>query len=397
MEKPGKASEWLYHDVTAPSNVATEAGCCPCIVYGRSNLRLKTASDKRRGRDITERPAYEWAKPPTYPLMSAHCCAFASCLPLYGVFLASLRGQVRHFYGIQGSDSEDFKVGCCCPADTVTQIENEIILREGKRRRDSDGTITSGYQTPTPMTSPSSSSSSSCTTTRPDTPDTECDDPLPCIPEDSEGSTCPPTTVSSRRPSSGKGRERSIARDPMAPTDATLVHNHDLDRDPRGPVLYKPDTNHGLKDDPSSVMYPPAIHRLSKDTKSPAGPAIIPSPSGTTSHRPPRLRSTGLMSFSMMQKRLVPNLCNPMALSETRSSHSVHTEPRKVQRTLFVNRQLQGQLPRPLLIICNKTWRLPLPKDPLSRTYSKRTRPCRIDQRAEGHTISSTIHEGLEA
>ncbi|KAF4979441.1 hypothetical protein FDECE_18057 [Fusarium decemcellulare] len=275
MEKPGKASEWLYHDVTAPSNVATEAGCCPCIVYGRSNLRLKTASDKRRGRDITERPAYEWAKPPTYPLMSAHCCAFASCLPLYGVFLASLRGQIRHFYGIQGSDSEDFKVGCCCPADTATQIENEIILREGKRRQDSDGTITSGYQTPTPMTSPSSSSSSSRTTTRPDTPDTECDDPLPCIPEDSEGSTCPPTAVSSRRPSTGKGRERSIARDPMAPTDATLVHNHDLDRDPRGPVLYKPDTNHGLKDDPSSVMYPPAIHRLSKDTKSPAGPAII--------------------------------------------------------------------------------------------------------------------------
>jgi hypothetical protein len=64
--------EWQYNAESPACGDYFESICCPCIVYGRANLRLKIASDERDGRDITERQVR---------LLSSNCCMFASCLP----------------------------------------------------------------------------------------------------------------------------------------------------------------------------------------------------------------------------------------------------------------------------------------------------------------------------
>ncbi|KAJ4251916.1 hypothetical protein NW762_011216 [Fusarium torreyae] len=227
-EKPGG---WLYND---EDGVEDEASYCPCFVYSRSKFRLKEAENKNRN--------------------------------FYGRFISTLRGQVRRFYNIEGSSCTDFWEGCCFPSDTLTQIENEIILRE--RRKCSDG-----YKCEPPMSS-SSSSTSPGSNSKTTTPDTEHDEPLPCIPEDtSEASATTRSGPSSRRSSRNKRRERSMAEDPVAPTDATLVHNHDLAKDPK--AAYRTNKNHSLRDDTSTPTYPPSIHQLRTDTKAPASPPAV--------------------------------------------------------------------------------------------------------------------------
>jgi hypothetical protein len=115
-----------------------------------------------------------------------------------------------------------------------------------------------------------SSSSSSSDSVKSPTPCPEHDDCLPCIPEDqSERNSSTPV---SRR--SSKKRERSIALDPIAPTDATLVHNHDLGRDPKGPTVHV-HGNHRLSKDTTTPSYPPSIHQLRTDTKAPASPPAV--------------------------------------------------------------------------------------------------------------------------
>ncbi|KAM6518832.1 hypothetical protein FSOLCH5_007595 [Fusarium solani] len=109
--------EWQYNAESPACGDYFESICCPCIVYGRANLRLKIASDERDGRDITERQVR---------LLSSNCCMFASCLPFYGCFISAIRGQVRDFYDIQGDKSRDLAVSCCCPSETLIQTENEI-------------------------------------------------------------------------------------------------------------------------------------------------------------------------------------------------------------------------------------------------------------------------------
>ncbi|KAM0549830.1 hypothetical protein ACHAPJ_009269 [Fusarium lateritium] len=125
------------------------------------------------------------------------------------------------------------------------------------------------------MSSSSSSTTSPGSNSKTTTPDTERDEPLPCIPEDSsEASATTRSGPSSRRSSSrSKRRERSIAEDPVASTDATLVHNHDLARDPK--AAYRTTKNHSLRDDTSTPTYPPSIHQLRTDTKAPASPPAV--------------------------------------------------------------------------------------------------------------------------
>ncbi|RGP71991.1 integral membrane [Fusarium longipes] len=177
---------------------------------------------------------------------------------VYGGLITDLRGDVREFYGIEGNDNRDCFAGCCDPCSTLTRVENEIMGRE-RIRKPSDAC---GYTPHPPMSSSSSSSRSS--------PDTEHDECLPCIPEDQ--SELSPSTPNSRRGS--KKRERSIALDPVAPTDATLVHNHDIGRDPTGPTFHI-HGNHSLSRDRTIPSYPPSIHQLRTDTKAPASPPAI--------------------------------------------------------------------------------------------------------------------------
>lgn len=182
---------------------------------------------------------------------------------VYGGFITNLRGDVRQFYGIDGNENRDFFAGCCNPCFTLIEIENEIIGRE-KLRKPSDA---SGYTSHPPM---SSSSSSSRSGSKLASPDSERDDCLPCIPEDQ----CERihSTPNSRRGS--KKRDRSIALDPIALTDATLVHNHDLGKDPTGPTLHL-HGNHRLSKDTTTPSYPPSIHQLRTDTKAPASPPAV--------------------------------------------------------------------------------------------------------------------------
>ncbi|KAF0643854.1 hypothetical protein FPSE5266_07137 [Fusarium pseudograminearum] len=203
---------------------------------------------------------------------------------VYGGLITDLRGDVRQFYGIDGNDNRDCFAGCCKPCCTLIRVENEIIGRE-KCRKPSDS---SGYTSQPPMSS-SSSSSSSASIVCIESPcsDSESDECLPCIPED-QSEKCP-STRNSRR--SSKNRQRSIALDPVAPTDATLVHDHDLDKDPMGPTPHLHDHdlgqdpkgpalhlhgNHRLsKDVTTTASYPPSIHQLRTDTKASASPPAI--------------------------------------------------------------------------------------------------------------------------
>ncbi|KAJ4217506.1 hypothetical protein NW759_008815 [Fusarium solani] len=289
--------EWQYNAESPACGDYFESICCPCIVYGRANLRLKIASDERDGRDITERQVR---------LLSSNCCMFASCLPFYGCFISAIRGQVRDFYDIQGDKSRDLAVSCCCPSETLIQTENEILLRQARSRKASGASSSTGYIPPSPMTYSSSSSSTSQTTT----PNTECDEPLPCIPE--ECSTTTPSSMSSRRTSASRRRERSIARDPVAPTDATLVSAHELSQDPATPAMYKGHSApHRLSKDPASLTHPPPTHHLRDDTK-----AQVTSP--RTDTRPSRHRGHGSSHDQVDSFR-------PRRASDT--GHDLHHDP----------------------------------------------------------------------
>ncbi|KAM5344706.1 hypothetical protein ACJ41O_010568 [Fusarium nematophilum] len=278
MEKlsRGQPREWHYNLESTPSNVYFEALCCPCVVYGRADLRLKRAVAENKGKAVEEHAASWWMEPPDYPSMTSACCTYVFCLPGSACLTSSLRTKVRELYGIDGTKCRDFFESSCYPGETLIQIENEIILRE-QPRKVSESSATSGYQPSSPMTAPRTSSSSSRVTTKATTPSSESDDPLPCIPEDSceSLSTTNPSGPSSRRTSTSKRRERPIARDPVAPTDASLVHNHELVQDQKGPATYKSSPNHGLNDDTPSMLYPPAIHRLRDDTKALASPPAV--------------------------------------------------------------------------------------------------------------------------
>ncbi|KAF4446236.1 hypothetical protein F53441_10121 [Fusarium austroafricanum] len=237
MEKNGKPQpgKWLFNDEDmAPNNVLWETLCCPCIVYGRSKERLEEAFERRS----------------------------------YSCLICGLRGSVRDLYNIGGSAGRDWFWSCFYPCDTLIQVENEIIERETCRK---PSVCVSGYESQPPMTT--SSSSSSRSHSKVTTPDTEPDESLPCIPEDSSEATSTTQSSASSRQSSKK-RERSIARDPVAPTDATLDHSHDLAKDPKGPA-YKASGKHKLKDDTSTPTYPPSIHQLRADTKAPASPPAV--------------------------------------------------------------------------------------------------------------------------
>ncbi|KAH6980357.1 hypothetical protein EDB82DRAFT_466392 [Fusarium venenatum] len=206
---------------------------------------------------------------------------------VYGYLITDLRYEIREFYGIDGNENRDCFAGCCKPCSTLIQMENEIIGRE-KCRKPSDA---SGYTSHPPMKSPAgSSSSSSNVCSKPPSPDTERDECLPCIPED-QSEKCPSTPISRR---SSKKREKSIALDPVAPTDATLLHIHDLGKDQTVPALHvhgnhwlSNDTtdpiepalhlhgNHRLSKDSTTLSYPPSIHQLRTDTKAPASPPAV--------------------------------------------------------------------------------------------------------------------------
>lgn len=187
--------------------------------------------------------------------------------PVYAGFIASLRGDVRQFYNIEGTSDQDYCTSCLNPCNTLVRIKNEIEQRQSRQRHSE----CFGYKPEPPMTSSSSSSSRSHSKTH--TPDSEADESLPCIPEDSSEATSTTLSAMSSRRNSTKPRERSIARDPLAPTDATLVHSHNLAKDPMEPS-YKTG-NHKLRQDTFAPTYPPSIHQLRTDTKAPASPPAV--------------------------------------------------------------------------------------------------------------------------
>ncbi|EEU41374.1 uncharacterized protein NECHADRAFT_83391 [Fusarium vanettenii 77-13-4] len=200
---------------------------------------------------------------------------------VYGCFIAAIRGEVRKFFDIQGRDELDAYAGCYWPVETLIQTENEIILRQSRWRKESRPLPSTGYTPHSPMTYPSSSSSTSQATT----PNTECDEPLPRIPE--ECSTGAPSSMSSRRTSVRRQRERSIARDPVAPTDATLVNAHRLSQDPTTPAMQKGHSApHRLSKDPTTPRDPLVnAHELSQDPTSPREPVAPTDATLVNAHR----------------------------------------------------------------------------------------------------------------
>ncbi|RBR25092.1 uncharacterized protein FIESC28_02000 [Fusarium coffeatum] len=291
-----KVGRWMFSGDEVDSSGLPEAVCCPCVAYGRTRLRFNEAVDRSYGIYETKE---QHQQSPIYPVVTKDCCVFASlCLPLYGGFISDLRGDVRRLYNIEGNEHRDCLAGCCDPCYTLIHVENEIIGRE-RGRKHSDA---SGYTSHPPMCS--SSSGSVRIPSKSSSPSTERDDCLPCIPEDH--SVRSPSTPISRR--SSKNRERSIAVDPVAPTDATLVHNHDISNDPKGPTSHlhgnhslskdaaptyaTHDHDHDIGQDPkgpafhihgshrlskdtTTPSYPPSIHQLRTDTKAPASPPAV--------------------------------------------------------------------------------------------------------------------------
>ncbi|RBR13092.1 hypothetical protein FVER53590_26494 [Fusarium verticillioides] len=262
MEKPF-AGQWLIDDKDlAADNILWETIYCPCIVYGRSEKAYENAFDRALECDTPPNGHVRFkSKPLNGPDISLPCLGFAACLPFYGLFISNLRTNVRNLYNIEGTRSDDRLWGCCYPVDSLIQIEHELINHGHHRRRSCCGYETEPSMTTSASTSRSHSKATTC--------DTEPGENLPCIPEDSSECTSPTSSASSR----SKPRERSIAQDPVAPTDATLDHSHDLSKDPRGP--YRTNAPHQLKSDTSAPVYPPSIHQLRTDTKAPASPPAV--------------------------------------------------------------------------------------------------------------------------
>ncbi|PGH07142.1 hypothetical protein GX51_01929 [Blastomyces parvus] len=107
--------EWShgFWSCCSPFGTCLMTYCCPCMVFGKTEARLK------------EPGASEHSS------MNGMCCAWA-CLAYVGcscILTAIQRTKIRDTHGIEGSSVTDFCASFCCPCCVLVQNSKESVTR----------------------------------------------------------------------------------------------------------------------------------------------------------------------------------------------------------------------------------------------------------------------------
>ncbi|RPA98094.1 PLAC8-domain-containing protein [Choiromyces venosus 120613-1] len=94
---------------------------CPCILYSRTNHRLKTSPNSNLN---------------DFHSCNGHCITFCVLGPISsGIFTTLQRTRIREKYRLEGSLASDCGKAYCCVMCTLVQDEREVRDREDERRR----------------------------------------------------------------------------------------------------------------------------------------------------------------------------------------------------------------------------------------------------------------------
>ncbi|KAI5807128.1 PLAC8 family-domain-containing protein [Geopyxis carbonaria] len=93
---------------------------CPCILYSRTQHRLKTAPNSNLN---------------GFSAFNGHCALFCVAAPVSWVFTMLQRTRIRENYRLEGSVGGDCAKAYCCVMCTLVQDDREVAEREDERRR----------------------------------------------------------------------------------------------------------------------------------------------------------------------------------------------------------------------------------------------------------------------
>ncbi|CAZ85350.1 unnamed protein product [Tuber melanosporum] len=93
---------------------------CPCILYSRTNHRLKTSPNSNLN---------------DFHNCNGHCITFCVLGPISWIFTTLQRTRIREKYRLEGSLASDCGKAYCCVMCTLVQDEREVRDREDERRR----------------------------------------------------------------------------------------------------------------------------------------------------------------------------------------------------------------------------------------------------------------------
>lgn len=93
---------------------------CPCVLYSRTNHRLKTSPISNLN---------------DFHHCNTHCVGFCVLAPVSWIFTFLQRGRIREKYHLEGTLMSDCGKAYCCVMCTLVQDEREVSDREDERRR----------------------------------------------------------------------------------------------------------------------------------------------------------------------------------------------------------------------------------------------------------------------
>lgn len=133
------------HGLCECSNIGTccLGAICPCILYGKTQHRLKMKSRKE---DPTNMLGYETC--------NGSCTAMSLFCGCQWLLATIQHTRTRKAYGIEGDVCSDCVRATCCTCCTLIQDEKEIQKREerrGRAARERGATLLSPYTAPGPM------------------------------------------------------------------------------------------------------------------------------------------------------------------------------------------------------------------------------------------------------
>jgi len=107
---PGNNWSSQIFDCFNPLELCFTSCVCPCIVFGKTNARLKDPTLYR------------------YDTVNSDCLLYSllSCCGLNTVYQWIVRRNIRAKYNLRGDDAEDLLWSCCCPVCALVQQEKEV-------------------------------------------------------------------------------------------------------------------------------------------------------------------------------------------------------------------------------------------------------------------------------
>lgn len=137
-----KGGTWKHglFDCTSDMGTCCMGILCPCIIYGKTQYRLKQRSEKQ---DPTNMLGYE--------SISGSCIAMSVLCGFHWVLAGIQHARIRRTYHLPGGMGSDCAKAICCCCCTLIQDEKEVKYREEQARHLSAASKSTPYLAPQGM------------------------------------------------------------------------------------------------------------------------------------------------------------------------------------------------------------------------------------------------------